>query len=259
MNTNDIVSIFANSLTEAINSAVHTATQGLREQIAELQRSVDIIDRDSDAAFTKVSADIHNILGQLNKLDHETDMTVNNLANRLDAQEIKAMSHGDAARLAKSIELLRAFGAPVSYLAAVPQGGGRTFTSASYRQGVLAMGTELGGGSYNRIESNLFLGARVAVIADARGVRRQSYEGYTFTYEDIGNSGYEVHDDGEIWAAALWDVRKAVGQTVADYRDPAHLAAAHLPAGHLPWLHGPAVRSGARLAPRRQQTRLLRR
>jgi predicted deacylase len=34
----------------------------------------------------------------------------------------------------------------VSYIAAAPQGGGRTFTSASARQGVVSMGTELGGG-----------------------------------------------------------------------------------------------------------------
>ena len=46
----------------------------------------------------------------------------------------------------KIIGMLKAFGAPVSYLAAAPQGGGRTFTSAAFRQGVLAMGTELGGG-----------------------------------------------------------------------------------------------------------------
>lgn len=57
-----------------------------------------------------------------------------------------AARHGDAARLARSIELLKAFGAPVSYLAAAPQGGGRTFTSAAHRQGVVSMGTELGGG-----------------------------------------------------------------------------------------------------------------
>ena len=38
----------------------------------------------------------------------------------------------------EQIGLLKAFGAPVSYIAAAPQGGGRTFTSASYRQGVLA-------------------------------------------------------------------------------------------------------------------------
>jgi predicted deacylase len=52
----------------------------------------------------------------------------------------------DAARMAKVTGMLKAFGAPVSYLASIPQGGGRTFTSACYRQGVLSMGTELGGG-----------------------------------------------------------------------------------------------------------------
>jgi hypothetical protein len=50
------------------------------------------------------------------------------------------------------------------------------------------------------------------------GVRRQSYEGYTYTYADIGNGtyGYEVHDDGEIWAATLWDLRKSLGKAVTD-------------------------------------------
>jgi uncharacterized protein len=57
-----------------------------------------------------------------------------------------APRHGDAARMEKVIGMLKAFGAPVSYLAAAPQGGGRTFTSASFRQGVVSMGTELGGG-----------------------------------------------------------------------------------------------------------------
>lgn len=52
----------------------------------------------------------------------------------------------EPARMASIVGMLRAFGAPVSYLAAAPQGGGRTFTSAARRQGVLAMGTELGGG-----------------------------------------------------------------------------------------------------------------
>ncbi|MGD0501006.1 MAG: M36 family metallopeptidase, partial [Bryobacteraceae bacterium] len=50
------------------------------------------------------------------------------------------------------------------------------------------------------------------------GIRRHSYEAYPYTYEDLGNGlyGYEVHDDGEIWAAALWELRKSVGQAVAD-------------------------------------------
>jgi len=57
-----------------------------------------------------------------------------------------APRHGDAARMKTVIGMLKAFGAPVSYLAAAPQGGGRAFTSASFRQGVISMGTELGGG-----------------------------------------------------------------------------------------------------------------
>jgi predicted deacylase len=57
-----------------------------------------------------------------------------------------APRHEDAARMQKIVGMLKAFGAPVSYIAAAPQGGGRTFTSASARQGVVSMGTELGGG-----------------------------------------------------------------------------------------------------------------
>jgi Zn-dependent metalloprotease len=49
-----------------------------------------------------------------------------------------------------------------------------------------------------------------------RGVRRFSYEGYPLTYEDIGNQGYEVHNDGEIWAGTLWDLRKSLGAAVTD-------------------------------------------
>ncbi len=50
-----------------------------------------------------------------------------------------------------------------------------------------------------------------------RGIRRQSYEGYTFTYEDLGNSGFSApHPEGEIWAATLWDLRKELGRDTVD-------------------------------------------
>lgn len=49
-----------------------------------------------------------------------------------------------------------------------------------------------------------------------KGIRRQSYEGYSLTYEDLGITGYEVHDDGELWAATLWDVRSALGGSTTD-------------------------------------------
>ena len=49
------------------------------------------------------------------------------------------------------------------------------------------------------------------LAGSAGGIRRASYQGYPYFYEDIGNSSYgsEVHDDGEIWAATLWDLRSA--------------------------------------------------
>jgi len=49
-----------------------------------------------------------------------------------------------------------------------------------------------------------------------RGSRRHSYERYPYTYEDLGNLGFEVHNDGEIWAAALWDLRKQLGPEITD-------------------------------------------
>lgn len=52
----------------------------------------------------------------------------------------------DAERMQRVVGLLRAFGAPLAYIAVAPQGGGRTLTSAARRQGVTMIGTELGGG-----------------------------------------------------------------------------------------------------------------
>ncbi len=57
-----------------------------------------------------------------------------------------AMRDSDPNHMQEIIQLLKAFAAPVSYLQASPQGGGRTFLSACRRRGIVAMGTELGGG-----------------------------------------------------------------------------------------------------------------
>ncbi len=49
------------------------------------------------------------------------------------------------------------------------------------------------------------------------GIRRQSYEGYSNTYENIANGAFlDPHADGEIWAAALWDLRRKLGQQTTD-------------------------------------------
>ena len=49
-----------------------------------------------------------------------------------------------------------------------------------------------------------------------KGIRRNSYERYPYTYEDLGNHGFEVHNDGEIWAATLWDMRSTLGTEATD-------------------------------------------
>ena len=51
---------------------------------------------------------------------------------------------------------------------------------------------------------------------EPKGLRRQDYATYTLTYEDIGNEGYQVHQDGEIWAATLLDARRRLGSSVMD-------------------------------------------
>ena len=49
------------------------------------------------------------------------------------------------------------------------------------------------------------------------GIRRASMANSPFTYANIKDGTMtEVHDAGEVWAATLWDVRKAVGAAVAN-------------------------------------------
>ena len=92
-----------------------------------------------------------------------------------------------------------------------------TLTSTSCLQRTQSGGMGEGWSDYFAISyyNNPVIGAYVTA-RPTRGIRRQSYEGYTFTYEDVGNQGYEVHNDGEIWAATLWDLRKSLGQSVTD-------------------------------------------
>jgi len=92
--------------------------------------------------------------------------------------------------------------------------GGGTNTSCLNR----IQSGALGEGWSDYFSNSFFNNPIVAAYSanDPLGLRRFSYEGYPYTYEDLGNEGYEVHNDGEIWAATLWDLRKAVGQSVSD-------------------------------------------
>ena len=53
-----------------------------------------------------------------------------------------------------------------------------------------------------------------------RGIRRAAYtvpaDPVHDSYADLGVGGFEVHRDGEVWAATLWDLRAQLGAAVAD-------------------------------------------
>jgi extracellular elastinolytic metalloproteinase len=53
-----------------------------------------------------------------------------------------------------------------------------------------------------------------------RGIRRAAYtvpaDPVHDSYADLGVGGFEVHRDGEVWAAALWDLRNDLGAALAD-------------------------------------------
>lgn len=52
------------------------------------------------------------------------------------------------------------------------------------------------------------------------GIRRAAYtvpaNAIHDSYADLGNAGFQVHRDGEVWAATLWDLRNDLGAAVAD-------------------------------------------
>ena len=58
------------------------------------------------------------------------------------------------------------------------------------------------------------------VVNNTIGIRRAAYTVPAATvhdsYADVGNAGFEVHNDGEIWAATLWDLRTQLGATITD-------------------------------------------
>jgi Zn-dependent metalloprotease len=58
------------------------------------------------------------------------------------------------------------------------------------------------------------------VVNSAVGIRRAAYTVPSATvhdsYADVGNAGFEVHNDGEVWAATLWDLRTQLGATITD-------------------------------------------
>lgn len=58
------------------------------------------------------------------------------------------------------------------------------------------------------------------VTNNPNGIRRAAYTVPANTvhdsYADVGAGGFQVHRDGEVWAATLWDLRTQLGATITD-------------------------------------------
>ncbi|MDQ3474360.1 MAG: M36 family metallopeptidase, partial [Acidobacteriota bacterium] len=58
------------------------------------------------------------------------------------------------------------------------------------------------------------------VMNNSAGIRRAAYtvpaNSVHDSYADIGAGGFQVHRDGEVWAATLWDLRTQLGATTTD-------------------------------------------
>lgn len=58
------------------------------------------------------------------------------------------------------------------------------------------------------------------VVNSAVGIRRAVYTVPAATvhdsYADVGSGGFEVHNDGEVWAVTLWDLRTTLGKAITD-------------------------------------------
>jgi Zn-dependent metalloprotease len=58
------------------------------------------------------------------------------------------------------------------------------------------------------------------VTGSPNGVRRAAYTvpaaAVHDSYADVGAGGFDVHNDGEVWAATLWDLRTQLGATITD-------------------------------------------
>ena len=58
------------------------------------------------------------------------------------------------------------------------------------------------------------------VVNNTIGIRRAAYSvpaaAVHDSYADVGSGGFEVHNDGEVWAVTLWDLRTQLGATITD-------------------------------------------
>ena len=89
-----------------------------------------------------------------------------------------------------------------------------------------------------------------------RGIRNWAYDSNPTNFGDIGYdlTGPEVHADGEIWTATLWQLRKTLVVAVRRRREGSEVAARLVTDGDAAVRSGPVVPRHARRDPRRRRS-----
>jgi hypothetical protein len=150
--------------------------------------------RENNASFTAAPEGMSPRL-RLGIFTRSTEALTDDLDSAYSAEVIlHEYSHGVSTRLVNGtgeIGCLRGF-----HSAAMGEGWGDYF-GASYTENPRA-------GAYLTGDPN-------------GGIRRFPYDDYPLTYRDLGNELYtSPHDEGEIWAVTLWELREELGAGIAD-------------------------------------------
>jgi hypothetical protein len=154
------------------------------------------------------------------------------MVSKTDGSKLRALA-GSTANIVKAAAGLQIDGDIDSDIVFHEFGHGLTWRMVGSMSGAFA--GAIGEGASDTVAFLINEDDLVGEYAYGDGIRRYPYEGYPLTYSSW--TGAEVHDDGEIYAAAMWKVYQnylAANLTASDVLDDFVEGLNHTPAGPTP-------------------------
>lgn len=145
------------------------------------------------------------------------------MVGKADGATLKGLAGSTATERMKAQLPLQIDGAVDSDIVFHEYGHGLTWRMIGSMSGALAGAVGEGASDVNAFLLNGDDRIGEYAASDPNGIRRAPYDVYTNTYSFVGSgtSAYEVHNDGEIYAAAMWrfkSLANAAGLTDSDVR-----------------------------------------
>ncbi|MFN7917067.1 MAG: M36 family metallopeptidase [Vicinamibacterales bacterium] len=145
------------------------------------------------------------------------------MVGKADGATLKTLAGASATERMKAVQPLQIDGAVDSDVVFHEYGHGLTWRMIGSMSGALAGAVGEGASDVNAFLLNGDDRIGEYAASDPNGIRRAPYDAYTNTYAFVGSGtgSYEVHNDGEIYAAAMWKFRtlaNAAGLTDSDVR-----------------------------------------